>query len=186
MSGQFDEADLRRRMNGAIESLKSDFGGLRTGRASVSLLDPVMVDAYGSQMPLNQVASVSTPEARLISVQIWDKGMVAAADKAVRNAGLGLNPVVDGQTLRIPIPELNEERRAEMTKIAGKYAEGAKVAVRNVRRDGMETLKREEKDGNISQDEQKSLGEDVQKLTDKMVTEIEGLAEAKEKEIMQV
>lgn len=186
MSAEFDMGDLRRRMSGAIDNLKSEYGGLRTGRASVSLLDPVMVDAYGSKMPLNQVATVSTPEARLISVQVWDKGMVSAADKAVRNAGLGLNPVVDGQTLRIPIPELNEERRAEMTKIAGKYAEGAKIAVRNVRRDGMETLKREEKDGDISQDEQKSLGEDVQKLTDQMVSDIEGLAVAKEKEIMQV
>lgn len=186
MSAEFDLDDLSRRMNGAIENLKSEFGGLRTGRASVSLLDPVMVDAYGSQMPLNQVASVSTPEARLISVQVWDKGMVATADKAIRNAGLGLNPVVDGQTLRIPIPELNEERRAEMTKIAGKYAEGAKIAVRNVRRDGMETLKREEKGGDISQDEQKSLGEDVQKLTDQIVAKIDELATAKEKEIMQV
>ncbi len=186
MSSEINLDDLRRRMKGAIENLKSEFVGLRTGRASVNLLDPVMVDAYGAQMPLNQVATVSTPEARMISVQVWDKSMVASADKAVRNAGLGLNPVVDGQTLRIPIPELNEERRAELTKISGKYAEQSRIAVRNVRRDGMDTIKRLEKDSEISQDEQKSYSDRIQKLTDEMIREIDSLTENKEKEIMQV
>ncbi len=186
MSSEINLDDLRRRMKGAIENLKSEFVGLRTGRASVNLLDPVMVDAYGAQMPLNQVATVSTPEARMISVQVWDKTMVASADKAIRNAGLGLNPVVDGQTLRIPIPELNEERRAELTKISGKYAEQSRIAVRNVRRDGMDTIKRLEKDSEISQDEQKSYSDRIQKLTDEMIREIDSLTENKEKEIMQV
>lgn len=186
MSSDIDLNDLRRRMNGAIENLKSEFVGLRTGRASVNLMDPVMVEAYGAQMPLNQIATVSTPEARMISVNVWDKSMVASAEKAVRNAGLGLNPVVDGQTLRIPIPELNEERRAELTKVSGKYAEQSRIAVRNVRRDGMDTIKRLEKDHEISQDEQKAYSEQIQKLTDEMVKEIDGLTEAKEKEIMQV
>lgn len=186
MSSEIDLNDLKRRMNGAIENLKSEFVGLRTGRASVNLMDPVMVDAYGSQMPLNQIATVSTPEARMISVNIWDKTMVAAAEKAVRNAGLGLNPVVDGQTLRIPIPELNEERRAELTKISGKYAEQSRIAVRNVRRDGMDTIKRLEKDHEISQDDQKIYSGQIQKLTDEMVKEIDQMTEAKEKEIMQV
>ncbi|MCK5424728.1 MAG: ribosome recycling factor [Emcibacter sp.] len=186
MSSEIDLNDLKRRMNGAIENLKSEFVGLRTGRASVNLMDPVMVDAYGSQMPLNQIATVSTPEARMISVNIWDKTMVAAAEKAVRNAGLGLNPVVDGQTLRIPIPELNEERRAELTKVSGKYAEQSRIAVRNVRRDGMDTIKRLEKDHEISQDDQKIYSDQIQKLTDEMVKEIDQLTEAKEKEIMQV
>ena len=186
MSSEIDLNDLRRRMNGAIENLKSEFVGLRTGRASVNLMDPVMVEAYGSQMPLNQVATVSTPESRLISVNVWDKTMVAAADKAIRNAGLGLNPVVDGQTLRIPIPELNEERRAELTKISGKYAEQSRIAVRNVRRDGMDTIKRLEKDHEMSKDEQKAYSDQIQKLTDEMVNEIDHLTEAKEKEIMQV
>ncbi|MFC7050573.1 ribosome recycling factor [Emcibacter nanhaiensis] len=186
MSSEFDIDDLKRRMSGAIENLKTEFSGLRTGRASVNLLDPVVVDAYGSTMPLNQVGTVATPEARLISVQVWDKTLVGATEKAIRNAGLGLNPVVDGQTLRIPIPELNEERRQELTKVAGRYAEQAKIAVRNVRRDGMDSLKKLEKDGEISQDEQKTLGEQVQKLTDKKVAEIDELTAAKEKEIMQV
>lgn len=186
MSSDIDVADLRRRMKGAIENLKTEFSGLRTGRASVNLLDPVTVEAYGSQMPLNQVATVSTPESRLISVQIWDKGMVGAADKAIRNAGLGLNPVVDGQTLRIPIPELNEERRKELTKVAGKYAEQSRIAVRNVRRDGMDTIKHLEKDHEISQDEQKSYADQIQKLTDEFVKEIDTMTEVKEREIMQV
>lgn len=186
MSSEINLNDLRRRMNGAIENLKSEFVGLRTGRASVNLMDPVMVEAYGSKIPLNQIATVSTPESRMISVNIWDKSMVAAAEKAVRNAGLGLNPVVDGQTLRIPIPELNEERRAELTKISGKYAEQSRIAVRNVRRDGMDTIKRLEKDHKISQDEQKVYSDQIQKLTDEMVHEIDHLTEAKEKEIMQV
>lgn len=186
MSSDIDVADLRRRMKGAIENLKTEFSGLRTGRASVNLLDPVTIEAYGSQMPLNQVATVSTPESRLISVQIWDKGMVGAADKAIRNAGLGLNPVVDGQTLRIPIPELNEERRKELTKVAGKYAEQTRIAVRNVRRDGMDTIKHLEKDHEISQDEQKNYADQIQKLTDEFVKEIDTMTEVKEQEIMQV
>ncbi|PCI51346.1 MAG: ribosome recycling factor [Alphaproteobacteria bacterium] len=186
MSSDINLNDLKRRMNGAIENLKSEFIGLRTGRASVNLMDPVMVDAYGSKMPLNQIATVSTPESRMISVNIWDKSMVAAAEKAVRNAGLGLNPIVDGQTLRIPIPELNEERRAELTKISGKYAEQNRIAVRNVRRDGMDTIKRLEKDHEISQDEQKVYSDQIQKLTDEMIKEIDHLTEVKEKEIMQV
>ena len=186
MSSDIDLKDLRRRMNGAIENLKSEFIGLRTGRASVNMMGPVMVDAYGSQMPLNQVATVSTPESRMISVQVWDKSMVAVADKAIRNAGLGLNPVVDGQTLRIPIPELNEERRRELTKISGKYAEQTRIAVRNVRRDGMDTIKRLEKNSEISQDEQKSYSEQIQKITDEVIKEVDVLTETKEKEIMQV
>ncbi len=186
MSSDIDLNDLKRRMNGALENLKSEFVGLRTGRASVNLMDPVVVDAYGSKMPLNQVATVSTPESRMISVQVWDKSMVASAEKAIRNAGLGLNPVVDGQTLLIPIPELNEERRAELTKVAGKYAEQTRIAIRNVRRDGMETIKRLEKDSEISQDEQKVYSDKIQKLTDEMIKEVDHLTEAKDKEIMQV
>ncbi len=182
----FDIKGLDRRMLGALENLKNEFKGLRTGRASVNLLDPVMVDAYGSKMPLNQVGNVSTPESRLIVVSIWDKTMVAATEKSIRNAGLGLNPVVDGQTIRIPIPALNEERRAELCKIAGKYGEAAKISIRNVRRDGMDALKKAEKDGDISQDEQKLQGEKTQKLTDKMVADVDSLVAEKEVEIMQV
>ena len=182
----FNIKDLDRRMLGALENLKNEFKGLRTGRASVNLLDPVMVDAYGSKMPLNQVGNVSTPESRLIVVSIWDKTMVAATEKSIRNAGLGLNPVVDGQTIRIPIPALNEERRAELCKIAGKYGETAKISIRNVRRDGMDALKKAEKDGNMSQDEQKLQGEKTQKLTDKMVADVDTLVAEKEVEIMQV
>ena len=182
----YDENSLKKRMDGALTNLAQEFGGLRTGRASVNLLDSVMVSAYGSDMPLNQVGSVSAPEARMLSVSIWDKGMVGAADKAIRDAGLGLNPVVDGTNLRIPIPPLNEERRIELTKIAGKYAEAAKVSVRNVRRDGMDSLKKMEKDGDISKDEQKSLEGDVQKLTDGFIAKIDEALKAKEAEIMQV
>ncbi|MCF8474752.1 MAG: ribosome recycling factor [Emcibacter sp.] len=186
MSSEIDLNDLKRRMKGAIENLKSEFVGLRTGRASVNLMDPVMVDAYGSQMPLNQIATISTPDARMISVQVWDKSMVSSAEKAIRNAGLGLNPVTDGQTLRVPIPELNEERRAELTKVAGKYAEQTRIAVRNVRRDGMDTIKRLEKDSEISQDEQKSFSDRIQKLTDEMIKEIDLLSDIKENEIMHI
>ncbi|MBT5073224.1 MAG: ribosome recycling factor [Kordiimonadaceae bacterium] len=186
MSSNLDLADIKRRMNGALENLKSEFVGLRTGRASVNLLDPVVVDAYGAQMPINQVGTVSTPEARLISVHVWDKGLVASVEKAIRNSGIGLNPIVDGDTLRIPIPELNEERRTELTKLARNYSEHSKIAVRNVRRDGMETIKHMEKDGDISQDEQKNLGEDIQDLTDKAVKNIDELTASKEVEIMQV
>jgi ribosome recycling factor len=173
-------------MDGALASLRQEFGGLRTGRASTQLLDPVRIEAYGQPTPINQVATVSTPDARLVTVQVWDKGLVGAVDKAIRNAGLGLNPVVDGQTLRVPIPMLSKERRAELAKLAGKYAEAARVAVRNVRRDGMEHLKRLEKDHEISEDEHKSRSGAVQKATDGAIAEIDGLLKSKEEEIMQV
>ena len=182
----YDEADLKRRMDGAVEALRKEFGGLRTGRASASLLDPIKIDAYGSLTPINQVGTVSVPKPRMISVQIWDKTMVPAADKAIRNSGLGLNPVVEGQLLRIPIPPLNEERRAEIAKLAGNYAEHARVAVRNVRRDGMDALKKMEKDGDLSEDEQKAFSEDVQKLTDEAIKRIDDSLKAKQEEIMQV
>lgn len=183
---EFDLNDVKRRMDGALEALRKEFAGLRTGRASPNLLDPVTVEAYGSQMPLSQVGTVSVPEPRMLSVQIWDKSMVQAADKAIREAGLGLNPIVDGQTLRLPIPELNEERRREMVKLGGKYAETARVAVRNVRRDGMDRIKAMEKDGDASQDDAKRLSDDVQKATDGAIKQIDDLLAAKEKEIMQV
>lgn len=186
MSTELDLSDIKRRMNGAVESLKGEFKGLRTGRASVNLLDPVVVDAYGAQMPIAQVGTVSTPEARLISVHVWDKGLVTSVEKAIRNSGIGLNPVVDGDTLRIPIPELNEERRIELTKLARNYAEQSKVAVRNVRRDGMESIKAMEKNGDIGKDEQKAYEDDVQKLTDDAVKNIDEVTAAKEEEIMQV
>ncbi len=182
----YDETALSARMEGVLNNLAQEFGGLRTGRASPNLLDAVEVQAYGSTMPISQIGSVSVPEARMLSVNIWDKQMVGAADKAIRNSGLGLNPVVDGTNLRIPIPPLNEERRRELTKIAGKYAESARIAVRNVRRDGMDQLKKMEKDGDISQDEQKFFEGDVQKLTDKFIKHIDESLKAKEAEIMQV
>ena len=180
----YNKADLERRMHGAVESLKGDLGGLRTGRASVTLLDPVTVEVYGSQMPITQVATVSTPEPRLISVQVWDKSNVGPCDKAIRSAGLGLNPIVDGQTLRIPIPDLTEERRKELAKLAGQYAEKARVAARNVRRDGMDALKTDEKKGVLSEDERKRGETEVQKLTDATIAEIDAAAAAKEKEIL--
>ena len=182
----YDEADLKRRMDGAIEALRKEFGGLRTGRASASLLDPIKIDAYGSLTPINQVGTVSVPEPRMISVQIWDKTMVPAADKAIRNSGLGLNPVVEGQLLRIPIPPLNEERRAEIAKLAGNYAEHARVAVRNVRRDGIETARKMQKDSVISEDELRDMEGDIQKLTDDHVKMIDDALANKEKEITQV
>jgi ribosome recycling factor len=182
----FDLKDLERRMDGALTALSQEFAGLRTGRASVNLLDSIMVPAYGASMPLSQVASVSVPESRMLTVNIWDKQVVGAADKAIRESGLGLNPVVDGTNLRIPIPPLNEERRTELTKIAGKYAEAARVAVRNVRRDGMDQLKKLEKDGEISEDKQRSLGDDVQKITDAHIKRIDEALKGKEEEIMQV
>ncbi|MFZ1990281.1 MAG: ribosome recycling factor [Alphaproteobacteria bacterium] len=181
-----DLSDLQKRMDGAINSLKTELTGLRTGRASASLVDNVTVEAYGQRMQLNQVGTVSVPEPRLISIQVWDKGMVQAVDKAIREAGLGLNPVIDGQLVRIPIPVLTEERRKELAKIAHKYAENARVAVRNVRRDGMERLKKQEKDGEISQDLHKGIGDKVQKLTDDHVKKVDEMLAAKEKEIMQV
>lgn len=181
-----DVDDLSRRMNGAYEVLKTEFGGLRTGRASVSLLEPITVEAYGAIMPLNQVATISVPEARLLSVQVWDKSQVAIVEKAIRKSGLGLNPVTDGQFLRIPIPELNEERRRELAKIAGKYTEQAKIAVRNVRRDGMEQLKRLERDSEISKDDHHLWSEEIQELTDKVIKQIDDIYAQKEQEIMQV
>jgi len=181
-----ETADLGKRMDKAVDVLRSEFGGLRTGRASPSLLDPVTVEAYGTQMPIGQVATVSVPEARLLTVQVWDKSMAKAVEKAIREAGLGLNPQPDGALIRVPIPELNEDRRRELSKVAGKYAEQARVAVRNVRRDGMDTLKKLEKDGEISQDEHKSAADDIQKLTDEHIRQIDEALNLKEKEIMQI
>lgn len=182
----FDSSDLRRRMEGAYDNFASELAGLRTGRASAAMLDPVMVDAYGSAMPLNQCGTVSVPEPRLLTVQVWDQSLAKAVEKAIRDAGLGLNPQPDGSTIRVPIPELNTERRVELTKVAGKYAEAARVAVRNVRRDGMDTLKKLEKDGKISEDEQKRYADEVQKLTDKYVADIDKKLADKEKDIMTV
>jgi ribosome recycling factor len=178
--------DLRRRMDGALEVLRKEFAGLRTGRASASMLDPVTVDAYGNTLPLNQVGTVSVPEPRLIIVQVWDRGNVKATEKAIREAGLGLNPQTEGQTLRVPIPELNEERRRELTKVAAKYAEQARVSVRNVRRDGMDLLKKQEKDHKITQDQHRKLDKDIQTLTDDTIKKIDGLLSQKDKEILQV
>lgn len=178
--------DYKKRMDGALAALAHEFGGLRTGRASAALLDTIQVDAYGSISPLNQVAGVNVPESRMLSVQVWDKAIVSAVDKAIRSANLGLNPIIDGQTLRIPIPPLTGERRAELAKVAGKYAEAARIAVRNVRRDAMDQLKKLEKDHAISQDEHKRLGEDVQKTTDDHVKKVDDAVRHKEEEIMQV
>ncbi|RJF91100.1 ribosome recycling factor [Sphingomonas cavernae] len=180
----YDKADLERRFHGAVESLKHDLGGLRTGRASTTLLDPVTVEVYGAMMPINQVATVSAPEPRMLSVQVWDKSNVGPVDKAIRSAGLGLNPIMDGQTLRLPIPDLTEERRKELAKLAGQYAEKARIAARNVRRDGMDTLKTDEKKHEISEDERKRLETEVQKLTDSTIAEIDAAASHKEKEIL--
>lgn len=181
---KYDKADLERRMHGAVEALKSDLSGLRTGRAHTALLDPVTVEVYGSHMPLNQVASVSAPEPRMLSVQVWDKSNVGPVDKAIRSAGLGLNPIVDGQMLRLPIPEMTQERRKELSKLAGKYAEAARIAVRNVRRDGMDNLKADENKKEISEDERKRHETEVQKLTDATIAELDAAAMAKEKEIL--
>ncbi len=181
-----DKADIEHRMEGALAALKSEFSGLRTGRASASLLEPIMVDAYGQKMPLAQVGTISVPEPRMISVNVWDKGQVALVEKAIRESELGLNPMAEGQTVRVPIPELNEERREELAKVASRYAEQARIAVRNVRRDGMATLKKLEKDKDISQDEAKALGEDVQKITDSFIEKIDETLSTKESEIRQV
>ena len=180
----YSKADLGRRMNGAVEALKHDLGGLRTERASISLLEPVNVEVYGANMPLNQVATISVPEPRMLSVQVWDRSNVGSVEKAIRSAGLGLNPISEGQTLRLPIPDLTEERRKELAKLAGQYAEKAKIAVRNVRRDGMDLLKQDEKKNEISEDERKRLETEVQKLTDETISEIDAAAAAKEKEIL--
>ncbi|HWT12378.1 MAG TPA: ribosome recycling factor [Allosphingosinicella sp.] len=181
----YDKGDLQRRMHGAVEALKHDLGGLRTGRASTTLLDPIHVEVYGANMPLNQVATVSAPEPRLLSVQVWDRGNVGIVEKAIRNADLGINPVVDGQNIRLPIPDMTEERRKELAKLAHQYAEKAKVAVRNVRRDGMDHLKQDEKKHEISEDERKRREVEVQKLTDEAIAEIDQVVAAKDKEILQ-
>jgi ribosome recycling factor len=178
--------DLRRRMDGAIEVLRKEFGGLRTGRASASLLEPVTVPAYGGTAPLNQLANISVPEPRMITVQVWDRAMVKAVDKAIREAGLGLNPQTEGQTIRVPIPDLNEERRRELTRVSAKYAEQARVAVRNVRRDGIEALKRREKEADISQDQQRKLQQEIQHLTDGYIGRIDEALAQKDREILQV
>ena len=184
MTTSIDTADLKRRMHGAVEALKHDLGGLRTGRASTALVDGIQVEVYGANMPLNQVATVSVPEPRLISVQVWDRSNISPVEKAIRSANLGINPVTDGQIIRLPIPDLTEERRKELAKLVGQYAEKARIAVRNVRRDGMEHLKQDEKKHDISEDERKRLETEVQKLTDEMIKEIDDSAHAKEKEIL--
>lgn len=185
-AGKFDLSELERRMRGSIETLKKEFAGLRTGRASVHLLDPVVVNVYGARMPINQVATVSTPDARTISVQVWDKGQVAAVEKAIREANLGLNPVIDGALIRLPIPSLNAERRQELVKVAHKYTEHARVAVRNVRREGMELLKKLDKDGHMGEDDHHKNSAKVQDLTDKLIKEIDQALVTKEVEIKQV
>ena len=183
---EFDIKDLEKRMHGAVEVLRREFAGLRTGRASASLLEPITVAAYGGEMPLNQVGTVSVPDPRMLSVQVWDRSLVKAVEKAIRNSGLGLNPAVEGQVLRVPIPELSEERRIELAKVAARYAEEARVAVRNVRRDGMDRLKRADKEGEISQDEHRVLGDRVQQLTDQHIKQINDMLAAKEAEIRTV
>ena len=186
MSTGVDFQDIQRRMDGAIAAFKQDLASLRTGRASANLLDPIMVQAYGSAMPINQVATVSVPEPRMISVSVWDKALVSAVDRGIRESNLGFNPIVDGTNLRIPLPELNEQRRKELVKIAHQYAENAKVATRHVRRDGIDHAKKAEKDGDISQDDARTQSDRVQKITDDTITAIDALLVEKEAEIMQV
>jgi len=186
MSADFDLVDIKRRMQGAVQAFKHDLGGLRTGRASASMLDPIQVDAYGAMMPLNQVATVSVPEPRMLSVQVWDRSMVMAVDKAIRESSLGLNPQTEGQIVRIRIPELNEQRRKELVKVAHKYAEESRVAARHVRRDGLDLLKKLEKDVKMSEDDAARQSDLVQKATDQTIVEIDQALSAKEKEIMQV
>jgi ribosome recycling factor len=178
--------DLRRRMDGALEVLRKEFGGLRTGRASASLLEPIMVNAYGNTVPLNQVASINVPEPRMITVQVWDRGVVKAVDRAIRESGLDLNPQTEGQTIRVPIPDLNEERRRNLTRVAAKYAEDARVSVRNVRRDGIETLRRLEKESELSQDEHRKQQREVHHLTDDYIGRIDEALTQKDREILQV
>lgn len=180
------KAEVARKMQGAVDVLHKEFGGLRTGRASMSLLEPIVVDAYGSQMPISQVGTLGVPEPRMLTVQVWDKSLVKAVEKAVRDSGLGLNPAVDGQLLRIPIPALTEERRVELTKIAGRYTEEARVAVRNVRRHAMEELKRAEKNSEISKDEMHDHGNEIQELTDTYIKKLDEAFANKESEILQV
>ena len=186
MTDDPDLDDLERRMKGAVEALRKELAGLRTGRASLSLLEPITVEAYETEMPINQVATINVPEPRMLTVQVWDKTQVRAVEKAIRSADLGLNPIVDGQSLRIPIPELNEERRRELAKIAAKYAEQAKVAARNVRRDGMDQLKKMERTGDLSEDESRLWATEIQEMTDGFVKQMSEMVEAKEREIMQV
>lgn len=186
MSNGVDMNDLKRRMDGAVHAFKGDIASLRTGRASANILDPVTVEAYGSRVPLNQVANMTVPEPRMLSVSVWDKSMVAAVERGIRESNLGLNPIVDGQNLRIPLPELNEERRKSLVKVAHDYAEKAKVAARHVRRDGMDGLKKAEKDGVISQDDSRNQSDKIQKMTDETIAEIDKALAEKEKEIMQV
>jgi ribosome recycling factor len=186
MATTFDLEDIKRRMQGAINAFKHDLGSLRTGRASPTLLDPIQIDAYGAMMPIVQVATVSVPEPRLLSVQVWDRGMVSAVEKAIRDSDLGLNPQTEGQVIRLRIPEMNEQRRKEMVKVSHKYAEEARIAIRHVRRDGLDLLKKLEKDSAISEDDSKRHAEQVQKATDQFVAEVETLVAAKEKEIMHV
>ncbi|MBN9565861.1 MAG: ribosome recycling factor [Alphaproteobacteria bacterium] len=179
-------SDLKRRMNGVLEVLTREFAGLRTGRASANLLEPIMVEAYGSMMPITQVGTISIPEPRMLTVQVWDTGLVKSVEKAIRDANLGLNPAADGQVVRVPLPDLNEERRKELVKVAGKYAEQAKVSVRNVRRDGMDHAKKQEKAGDISEDDERRLGDEIQKLTDSFIKKIDEMLAQKEKDIMHV
>ncbi len=183
---EIDLDDIARRMDGALEAFGRELAGLRTGRATTALLEPITVDAYGAQMPMNQVGTISVPEARLLSVQVWDKGLVKAVERAILESSLGLNPQTEGSTIRIPVPDLSEERRAELAKVASRYAEQARVAVRNVRRDGMDRLKKLEKDGDISQDDQHLYGDEVQSLTDDHIKKIDHTLQVKEQEIMQV
>ena len=180
----YDKADIQRRMSGAVEALKHDLQGLRTGRASTSLIEPINVQVYGAMMPINQVATISVPEPRMLTVQVWDRSNVSAVEKAIRSSGIGLNPITEGQTLRLPIPDLTEERRKELAKLAYSYAEKARIAVRNVRRDGMDSLKTDEQKHEISEDERKRLEAEVQKLTDATIADIDGATAAKEKEIL--
>ena len=180
------KSDIGRRMEGALEVLQKEFAGLRTGRASISLLEPITVEAYGQSMPMDQVGTIGVPEARLLTIQVWDKGLVGSVEKAIRDSNLGLNPVSDGQLVRVPIPPLSEERRVELTKIAGRYTEEAKVAIRNVRRHAMDDLKKAEKDGNISEDSHREYSDEVQKLTDAYVTRMDEVLAKKEEEILQV
>ena len=186
MAEEPDIDDLQRRMTGALEVLRKEYSGLRTGRASASLVEPIMVEAYESEMPMNQVATINVPEPRMISIQVWDKSQVKAVEKAIQNSGLGLNPIIDGQNLRIPIPELNEERRVELAKIAGKYAEQAKISVRNVRHDGMNKLKKLERAGDVSEDNAHIWSDEIQQITDDAIKKIVETHESKESEILQV
>jgi len=186
MADDFSLSSLTSRMDKSVDSLRDELRGLRTGRASANMLDPVMVDAYGSPMPLNQMASVTVSDVRMISVQVWDRTMAAAVDKAIRESGLGLNPITEGANIRVPLPELNEERRRELTKVASTYAEQARVAVRHIRRDGMDTLKKAEKDGDMGKDQMHDFSDQVQKATDDTIAKIDSITTEKEKEIMQV